>query len=242
MLKMKRPENIIFVLCSLVAFCLTCNIWALQTLSAVHCCRNKDRATHPITSVKLSTSRQTCAFNINTSDPHYSSQEQSDSCYEIGWQCLWWMFASETAQRNLKLTQFADGVLSKAVDILSLCNSLTIWLCLCVSCVENKRTVLPKHSWSRGWVRECLCSYNRCTVLWLQGDVQRDEWNRLLTILDEFQYSACEMRWEVQLRGNFVYWAQQGDHKTGKHRGPHEHRFLCTHTHTHTTFFGSCQT
>lgn len=88
--------------------------------------RNKDRATHPITSVKPSTSRQTCASNINTSDPHYSSQEQPDSCYEIGWQCLRWVFASETAQRNLKLTQFADGVLSKAIDFfVSFCNSLT---------------------------------------------------------------------------------------------------------------------
>lgn len=211
-----------------------CNSQAPQTFSAVDCCRNKDRATHPITSVKLSTSRQTCVYNINTSDPHYSSQEQLDFRYEIGWQCLWWVFASKTAQRNLKLTQFADGVLSKATDIL--CVSVTV-LRYDFVCVWGGG-LLRKHWGSCKW-RECMSSYNRCTILWLQGDVQKDDWNCLLSILNEFQY--CEMRWEVQLRDNFLYWTQQGN-KTERHGGLHRHTGFYVHTPTHTIFFGSCQT
>lgn len=102
--------------------------------------------------------RQICASNINTSDPDHSSQERPDSCYEIGWQRLWWVFASETAQRNLKLTQFADGLLSKAIDFLCVSNSLTTYDCecgrMCVSCEENKRTFVPKQWGSCTWTRE----------------------------------------------------------------------------------------
>lgn len=135
------------------------------------------------------------------------------------WQCLWWVFALESAQRNLKLTQFADRVLSKAIDFL--CVSVThLWLC--VSCVENKRNILPEHWRSCGGMRECLCLFNIHTILWLQGHAQIDEWNCLLSILDEFRYNgAWETRWEVQLRSNFLYWTQQGDHKTERHRNIH---------------------
>lgn len=113
-----------------------------------------------------------------------------------------------------------------------LCTVLTIWLCVCVLCGKWKNS-LAKTS-RIGWMDDRMSSCNRYTILWL-WDVQKDEWNRLLSILDEFQ--CCEMGWEVQFRGSFLYWTQQRDHKAGRHRGPQEHRFLCTHTHTYTTFF-----
>lgn len=58
------------------------------TFSAVHSCRNKDVVSHVITSVNVSASRQTCASNINTLGPNYSSLFFS----RAGWLLLWnWM-------------------------------------------------------------------------------------------------------------------------------------------------------
>lgn len=82
-------------------------------------------------------------------------------------------------------------------------------------------------------------SNNRYIIVWLQVDVRKYKWNHLLSILREFQYSgASKVGWESQLRGNFMYWTQQGDCKTDRHRDTLSNiQFLCAHIHTHTTFF-----
>lgn len=135
--------------------------------------------------------------------------------------CCECLHQGETSNWLNLLMEFSQ----KQLIFVSLCNWVTIYDCVRLSCVENKRTVLSKHWGSHKWMRECLCSYNRYIVLWLWVHAQKHKWNRLLSILDEFHYSgACEMGWEVQLRGNFMYWTQRGDHKT--------------HTHTHIVSIG----
>lgn len=185
----------------------------------------------------LSTSRQACDSNISTSDLQCSFQEQSDSHYEIGWrvfcECLhqrlhreiWnWLFCWWSSLKS-------NWFLCLSVTHLLY---MTVCLCVCLSCVENKRTVLLKDRGCCKWMRECLCSNNRYITVWLQVDVRKYKWNHLLSILREFQYSgASKVGWEAQLRGNFMYWTQQGDCKTERQGYTLEHAvFMYTRPHT----------
>lgn len=170
-------------------FTLQTNLfWSFAVLFMSLCQQPKDFQQSIVVGIRIgspsalceSRGRQICASNINTSDPDHSSQERPDSCYEIGWQRLWWVFASETAQRNLKLTQFADGLLSKAIDFL--CVSVThlprmivsVGVCVCpvkkikeLLCQNSENPVHGREKVSVDVMDTPLC------VLW--GDTQEDE-------------------------------------------------------------------
>lgn len=121
----------------------------------------------------------------------------------------------------------------------SLYNSLTLYGGVCSSRVENKRSVSLKDGGSCKRMRACLCSDNRYIIVWLRVYIRKYKRNHLLSILCEFQYSgASKVGWEAQLRGNFMYWTQQGDCKTERQRHTHWNvQFLCAQTQTHYIFW-----
>lgn len=132
-------------------------------------CRNKDGASPPITPAKRSTSREICASKYNTSDHNFISR--------AAWLMLLnWIvvFASEMEPRNLKLTQFANRVLPKAIDLFCVSGTHSLYDLDCVPCCVT----------AGGWDNVCIHTIDalfcgcagRCEERWVKSPAFNSRW------------------------------------------------------------------
>lgn len=145
----------------------------------------------------------------------------------------------QAEHRNLKLTQFADGVLS-LLFFFCLSLKLTIWFCACVLCgkvnkVSCQNTADP--AVGRGNVCTHIIGTLLCGCREMHGKMR---WNRLLFNSRWVSSESFPARWEEKsnLRDHFCVSNTAGRSWSGEtRRRKHEHGGLCTCTHTHTTLF-----
>ena len=87
------------------------------------------------------------------------------------------MFASETAQRNLKLTQFADGVLTKAIDFLCVAVTHLLYMIVCVCPVWKIKEPSCRNAEDPAYGGENVSVHVTDTgyrIFWLHGGVQQE--------------------------------------------------------------------